>query len=381
MTTLKEQRNQLYIDLWEGKRPERVPIEISASQDYALDYYGYSALTDMYNPKLTYELADKMAQMFEGDTVPMAPVSQAAIYRYVKQAFMVPQSNGFFQHPDITAIELDEMPEFAKDPFRYIAEVVMPRVFGILQDDPVYGNLKISIARDVVMKEFVGLGPNLAEKYQRADVCQTRILQWAPFDFIADYIRSFSTILTDMRRKPQWVLDACESVADYEITQISMQPKPDPNKIVQVSMPLHMAPYMRTKDVEKFYFPTYKKVVQGFQDLGFRVSTYAEEDWTPHLEIIGDLPGRCRIQFEKPMPKDVVDKVNHKHIFSTLYPSSILRSGTKEECVNKAKEYLDVLMPVGNYIFAPNKGMLRKNDVQVENVQAVIECVREYGKY
>ena len=380
MSELQKQRNQLYIDLWEGKRPERVPVEVSASHDYALDYFGYSALTDMYDTDLTYELAEKMAQMYQGDTLPMAPTSQAAAYRYIKQAFMVPQSNGFFQHPNITAIELDEMPEFSKDPFKYIVETIQPRVFGILEDDPVYGQLKINIARDVIAKEYLGK-PSLTDVYERQNVCTTRILQWAPYDFIADYIRSFSTILTDMRRKPQWVLDACEAVADFEIKQMEMQRGPDPGKITIVSMPLHMAPYMRTKDVEKFYFPTYYKVVKAFQDLGFSVSTYAEEDWTPHLEIISELPGRCRLQFEKPTPQDVVDKVSNKHIFATLYPSSIFRTGTVQECVDKAKEYLDVLMPNGNYIFSPNKGMLRKNDVKVENVQAVIECVREYGKY
>lgn len=381
MTELKEKRNQLYRDLWAGKRPERVPISVGISQDFAIDYLGYNPKIDMYSPKLTYEMADKMAELFQADTLPMAPFSQAATYRYVKQAFMVPGNDGFFQHPDISPMEFEEYPEFAADPLKFIVEKVQTRAFGILQDDPIYGQLKINIARSVVAQKFVGLGPNLADKYERADVVTSPIILWAPFDFIADYIRSFSTILTDIRRKPQWVLDACEAVCDFEIEQARNLPKPNPDKITCITMPLHMAPYMKPKDFEKFYWPSYERVVAGFQDTGFNVSTYAEEDWTPHLETIGELPGRCCIQFEYPTPQDVVNKVNHKHIFSTLYQSWFIRDLSKQECLDKAKEYLDILMPAGNYIFSPTKVALRKNDINIENMQAVIEFVKEYGVY
>ena len=100
MSELQNERNQLYIDLWEGRRPKRVPISVGVTQDYALEYCGYSPKVEMYSPQVTYEIAEKMAQMFDSDTLPLAPVSQAAVYRYVKQAFMVPGADGFFQHPN-----------------------------------------------------------------------------------------------------------------------------------------------------------------------------------------------------------------------------------------------------------------------------------------
>ena len=53
----------------------------------------------------------------------------------------------------------------------------------------------------------------------------------------------------------------------------------------------------------------------------------------------------------------------------------------KQEVIDKAKEYLDILMPVGNYIMAPNKGPLRKYDLNFENVNALYDFVTEYGVY
>ena len=188
-----------------------LPIQVSASFDFAIDYFGYSAVKDQYNPKLTYELADKLAQMLEGDTLPMAAFCQSPIYRYAKQKFMVPGDDGFIQHPNLSPMELDEYPEFIEDPLKFIVEKIHPRVFGLIEDDPEYGQLKISIARNILAQQYQGLGPNLTDKYERANVQVAPIILWAPLDFIADYIRNFSNILTDIRRKPQWVLDACEA--------------------------------------------------------------------------------------------------------------------------------------------------------------------------
>ena len=119
MGELQEKRNQIYRDLWDGKRPERVPIQISAMMDYGIDYFGYKAGRDLYSPKICYEIADKLCEMYEGDTVTCGAVSQNPIYRYVKQAFMVPGDDGFLQHPNLAPMEFEEYPEFIKDPFNF----------------------------------------------------------------------------------------------------------------------------------------------------------------------------------------------------------------------------------------------------------------------
>jgi len=60
-----------------------------------------------------------------------------------------------------------------------------------------------------------------------------------------------------MRRKPQWVLDACEGALAYELDKLNALPDHNPEKWEEVFMPLHSgSPYMRTKDVIKFYWPT-----------------------------------------------------------------------------------------------------------------------------
>lgn len=47
----------------------------------------------------------------------------------------------------------------------------------------------------------------------------------------------------------------------------------------------------------------------------------------------------------------------------------------------RAKEYMDILAPGGNYVFGLDKGILRKSDAKPENLQALLMCIHTYGKY
>ena len=62
-------------------------------------------------------------------------------------------------------------------------------------------------------------------------------------------------------------------------------------------------------------------------------------------------------------------------------PTQLLRSGTQRECEDKAKELVDAMAPGGGYIFDIGRTLLTNNDAKIENLQAVVKTVREYGVY
>ena len=55
--------------------------------------------------------------------------------------------------------------------------------------------------------------------------------------------------------------------------------------------------------------------------------------------------------------------------------------GTKEQCIDKAKELLDILAPGGRYWFDFDKGALTPNSVNIENLKAVLAYVHENTVY
>ena len=59
----------------------------------------------------------------------------------------------------------------------------------------------------------------------------------------------------------------------------------------------------------------------------------------------------------------------------------IFESDDVTEVIDKAKELIDILAPGGQYIFALDKNLLKARDINPENLKAVLNFVKEYGKY
>ncbi|MFR1301020.1 uroporphyrinogen decarboxylase family protein [Eubacterium callanderi] len=146
-------------------------------------------------------------------------------------------------------------------------------------------------------------------------------------------------------------------------------------------IPLHMAPYMREKDFLKFYWPTFKAYVEGLNAAGAGANLFVEEDWSRYLDYLNELPENTLMVFEYGDPKEIKAKVGSRHIVSGLYPIGLLKSGTEQACIDKAKELIDIFAPDGGYIFGFDKAILRLNDINPANLKAVFNFVHEYGIY
>ncbi|HZK23791.1 MAG TPA: uroporphyrinogen decarboxylase family protein [Oscillospiraceae bacterium] len=381
MSSLQAERNQLFADIWEGRKPKRVPVTAMISLEYAIQHQGYSLFREYYSAKHCFEVAEEMAKLINSDTLPTHPENSAAAFRYSLSKFMVQGRDGFYQHPNYSPMKFEEYPDFIKDPFEYWANVVRPRIFGILEEDERYGELRLNIARNVVASKSWGMGtPQLVEKYERSNIEAMAMMSCEPLDYIADFLRNFSDICIDMRRAPEWVCDAAEAMLQFSCDSLDRVTKV-PGKINKVTLPLHMAPFLNAKNFEKFYFPTFKKLIEAIQERGLHASIYCEHDWTPHLEALNDLPGRVEIGFEMADPKLVVEKLDKRHIISTFFKTHMLRTATPEQVSDEVKRLLDIVAVNGNYIFAMNKPVLNPGDAKIENIQAMVDTAVEYGVY
>lgn len=73
MSNLQAERNQLYADIWAGKRPKRVPVTAMISLEYAIQHQGYSLFREYYSPKHCFEAAEEMAKLINSDNLPTNP--------------------------------------------------------------------------------------------------------------------------------------------------------------------------------------------------------------------------------------------------------------------------------------------------------------------
>lgn len=67
-----------------------------------------------------------------------------------------------------------------------------------------------------------------------------------------------------------------------------------------------------------------------------------------------------------------------KFIVTGLFPISSLKMDTPEQVVDRAKEFLDIMLPGGCCLFGFDKGPLTAKDANIESWVALAEFIKDY---
>lgn len=382
---LQQERIGIYHDIYDNKIPKRVPVNIMFSFEAIAGFGGIDLVEAQWKPSMTEEATDRLCQILYSDTCPsLGSLRFPSFYTALESQSFVMGSNGFIQHPDVVGMLPEEYDYLIEKPYDCLLERVIPRQYKALDlNDPLKAMLSFTkgvLSYNNDMMEAFSIVGKMTEKYgyyPGAPLGSSGFTE-APFDFLADQLRSFKGISMDVRRMPEKVADACEAL--YPIVFKLGLPKVISN-YGTVMMPLHMPTFMREKDFAKLWWPSFKKMVDEYASMGIHCQIFCEDDWTRYLDYLYELPTDTTLMFEYGDPKQIKEKLGKKHIITGLYPVSMLKTHTKEQCINKAKEMIDILAPGGKYIFSLDKSPLTIKDINMENLIAVAETVRDYGVY
>lgn len=376
---LANERTQLLKDLLSGKTPKRIPVTNPANMEFAIQYYGENLAEVQWDVPKMEPIFDKFCGEFVSDTSPVGNLRLPAYYQILGSKAIVMGSNGFMQHPEVEGMHPEEYDEFIASPYDFIVEKVLPRLYTELDAEPSQKAFVLSKAMRSFQDDYGTLGAirdRVNAKYGM--ISPVGALTEAPFDFLADFLRSFKGISSDIRRHGAKVEAACEVILPMMIKKGKLPP----NDLGYTFIPLHMAPYMRDKDFERFYWPTFKKLVDTLHEMGQNVSLFVEHDWMRYLDYLNELPENTIMRFEFGDPKLVVEKLGKRHVLSGFYPVTLLQTGTKEQCIDKAKELIDVLGPTGRYWFNGDKSIISTDPEGkiAKNLKAVLNYVYENGR-
>lgn len=378
---LSQERTQLFRDVFNGRIPKRVPIMGLTTYEFAAAYAGKDLLEAQWSSHLFEEIADKICQDFYSDNFPLIHLRFPALYKQLGARNWVMGSNGFLQHPEVEGLKVEEYDDFIASPYDCIVEKVLPRLYAELDTDAHHKALVMAKAFKTFFDEMGNIATASAKLTQKYGYAQINLFAGAceaPFDFVADQLRGFKNILTDARRIPDKVEAACEAVTPV---MLKMGTPAFPVELGAIFIPLHMAPYLRPKDFEKLYWPTFKKLVDGLKAAGHRSFIFCEQNWMRFIDYLQDLPENTIMLFEYGDPKLAKEKLGAKHIISGFYPVTMLKTNTKEECIDKAKEILDIMAPGGRYMFSFDKAPVTLDSVNVDNLKAVLEYVSLNANY
>ena len=148
----------------------------------------------------------------------------------------------------------------------------------------------------------------------------------------------------------------------------------------RVFFPLHkgMDRFMGPEQYLELYWKPLRKVIMALIDLEVTPVLFAEGPYNTRLEYLADVPpGKVIYQFE------TVDIAKAKSILDGIacisgnFPVYLLEYGEKERVIEEVKRLLDICAPGGGYIFNTDKYI---ENVKRDNVEAMFETVRNYGK-
>lgn len=385
-TRFEEKRDRLKTAMNKGT-PDRVPV-FPIMDQYAVLVNDIN-LIDAYtkNPFLPALAVQKMYERgvyLDGiygtsNMIPFDAIKKMGegVYTLQEKGIMTKGSAGVTMSPE-------EYPELIKDPFDFLLSTAMPRKFDLLQKmsrEEVAKTLRSVLLLTGAFEIYDKTTIQIIEKYYQTPVV-AKACMMIPQCIILDYLRDFAGISRDIRRQPEDVLAASNAMLDVILPALIPQGKPGKDGFSNVFIPLHLPTFLRPDDYKNYYQPTFKYVTQYLLDKGYNVVYFMEADWTPYLDYLQELPdGNITCIFEVGDLVEIKKKVGNKVTVMGGMTTELLKTGTIQQNVDRAKWCLDNLAPGGNYIYGTDINLVYKDDAKIENLVAATQYVHEYGVY
>ncbi|MEM0332356.1 MAG: uroporphyrinogen decarboxylase family protein [Archaeoglobaceae archaeon] len=399
-----------------GKEPDRVPIYAS-SMLFPAKYAGITAKEMLFDYQKYREAVIKVAKDFDFDLFRANTGLEGIIFvlAFVKSAPDIAKSLRFLTGPfhqiigDVftkwPGIELDvnahpqfigkeimkreEYDEFIRDPIGYIHRVALPRICRNLSN---LGSLDYHTTLLKYGAEIYKSSMNVmatAEELKKIGYPSIPT-SWgyAPLDFIADLLRDIKGVSLDLYKVPDKVKAAVEVLTPLIIEmaeKTGMSPETAKKlfgtDVVWCFYPLHMTEYLNPKLYNEFYWPYLNRVFQKVAEMGMINFVLFEGRHDAHLETLLEAPKKKVIGvFEKTDPRKVREVVGDRIMIATGPPNSLLISGTPQKVEEYMKKLLEDCKEGGLMIYPGADGGISR-DAKPENVRAVIEAVKKYGRY
>ncbi len=200
-----------------------------------------------------------------------------------------------------------------------------------------------------------------------------------PFDTVADMLRGTNGSVMDMYRQPDKLLEACERILD--ITLKSALEGADRSDSPMVFIPMHKGDdmFMSDKQFERFYWPSFKKLLIGLINEGLVPSPVVDGTYNRRLEYLKELPRASMVWTFEKTDMALAKKVLGGHAcIAGNVTGSLMCTGTPLDVEKYCRWLIDTCAQGGGYILSMGVSVDKANP---ENFQAMIKTAKEYGVY
>ena len=356
------------------------PAWIKWLQDYDQD----SNDTPMFFSGRVYEILDYKVNKWPGHGLP----DTASLQNFVEKEYM----------------QADEYDLFIKDQFDFGLRCFTPRTWGAfepLANIPPFSSYQGLPQRLMAMcldpafqKMFKAVWKASREqaKFQQANAECSRIslemgypplmggMMLSPFDTIADMLRGTRGSVLDMYRQPEKLLETLEVLAERSlesaVNMVNMARSP------VVFVPMHKGDdsFMSVKQFEKFYWPTFRKLLLGCINEGCVPVMVIDGSYNEaRLKIISELPRASAVwTMEKTDMFKAKEILGNAACISGNVTAAQLYTQTPRAIKEYCRKLIEICGKGGGYILSLGSGI---DKCDPANLRAIIEAAEEYGYY
>ena len=388
------ERLHRYVTAMRNEKPDRVPIRPFLAE-FCGKLAGYDAMQQTHDFQASFQAVCDTARVLDCDALVSNMVyvwtglTQALDLKY----YSIPGLDGEADHgcqyiepPDDQAwMRREEYDHLIEDPTGYLYQVWLPRVSGEIVAPGERATLRNQFAlvkgAMAMMHYFQALGVQADRLRQECGMpsALAGILK-APLDILADKLRGYVGLVTDLEEQPEKVLAACQSLAPHLLhTALAGA---DPQKLLPIGFWMHRScvPFITPEQFRRIHWPTLKPIIESIWAAGHQTLFYAEGQWAAHLDAFAELPERSiTYHVDRDDIFAVHEAVGDRFCISGGVSNTALAYGTPDEVRDQCRTIIDRVAGDGGYIM--DASAIVQNDARVENVQAMIEFTREYGNY
>jgi hypothetical protein len=408
---LRREREQRITDAIHLKITDYVPVSCEIGF-FAAKYAGILCSAAYYDCDAWLAAYRKTLQDFQPDMAFTRPFTPGKALEYLKPKYLKWPGHGVDPNHSMQAVEIESMKDeeyeiFFKSPADFFIRHRMPRVHGSLEflgKLPELSNTfwlepwsAQNLAMFVTEPEVEAAISNLQvagreiRKWQSKAAEFNQILQdfgvielyqgmmMPPFDVVSNMVRGMKGTMLDMFRRPDKLLQMCGFILEKSLAKPPAKPNEYGNARIFMTITRGSDEFMSKKQFDTFYWPSFKKAVDTLIERGGTPCIFFEGDFTSRLEYLLEFPkGKILARLDKTDIFKAKEILKDHMCIEGNVPSSLLQIGSVQEVKDYCKKLIDVIGKGGGYILGPRSST---DEVKPENLKAMIEFTREYGRY
>jgi hypothetical protein len=370
------------------RKPKRVPI-CAQTRAWPIFDAGYKLTEALSDYDKMFDVVCRMHEVYEFDLY----MDQGGRFPYKvlqelgKTQYIFDDENSAIVFPDQALMGPEEYGDLYEDGLlKFYYERIIPRKYGFTdKEDAINRMVKASKAHIELNKFVKKVSDTFEHNYGVArGIIQSPYSLNVPLGLIMFPFRGIKGMALDMRRcraDMEKVLDILENNT-FERTKAGLASHKEVDSIIfpwQLTSLVHTL--LSRKDFDRYIWPYFKKYLDEVAKNDQIGLIFMEGSIMNFIDHFQDIPAGHFIL----MP-EMDDIAELKKLLPNLsmcggMPTYLLGNGTKEQCVDKAKQLIDEVGYDGKFIMCTDKMLAYPHDAKGENLLAVNQFVREYGVY